>query len=152
MFCEHCGAELDGAGAPLHAAGPTAEGAYEKGGHDDGGAAYDADAYGEDEGGIDAYESWDFFEPGEADYPEPGLLDEEVFEPIDLPGPDDSGAHAVDAITRDVDDFPLVDPTAGPVEPRLGAGRIAVIAVIAILFAAALLLLAVVALLHVLGF
>jgi len=57
----------------------------------------------------------------------------------------------VDAIRRTYADDPLVEPPSPPIQPKLSKGRVAVVGTIAVLFSAAVILLAWAAIMRVLG-
>lgn len=76
---------------------------------------------------------------------EEALSDEIVFEVSEndfQASPFDDVEISVDAIERTIEDEPLVEPPSPPIQPKLSKGLVAVVGTIAVLFAAAVILLA----------
>ena len=74
-----------------------------------------------------------------------------MFAPIDFGNPDAAAQIDVAAIRAYDTDYPLVNEASAPIQPELGRVRVGVIAVISTLFGIALVLLAVVVLMRLLG-
>ena len=80
--------------------------------------------------------------------------DEPVFEEFEdsfQATPFDEVEISVDAISRTSSDDPLVEPPSPPIQPKLSAGRVVIVGTIAVLFAAAVILLAGVSVIRFLG-
>ena len=143
-YCESCGHVLENAGSSTDAPPTTAtEGTV---GPKHAGARHAARAKGDANPTPSAGDA-----EALAGKAEPAAAQDEPFNEFpDRPWYDPSGAN-VDAIKRSIRDGSLVDPPSPPAQPKLSRGRIAIIAVIAILFSAAVILLAWALVMRVLG-
>lgn len=128
-YCEKCGHMLEGAGSPANSEG-----------------AVSADASVElcdtEEPAVEKAES------GASESEEP---DAEASDGYSYASSFSDIGVSVDAIRRKPADEPLVEPPSPPIQPKLSRGRIAIVGVIAVLFSAAVILLAWATVMRVLG-
>ena len=146
-FCAHCGREL---AFDAHDDAETRAGG--KGVGNDSASARPAHAASRDEAEADEAPEQPSDDQPPTHAPDDPSDREEAFAPVRVEGPfGDFDADAVRPMRASRGDEPLVYLPAPPDQPILSKGRIAVVGVIAVLFAVAIVLLAAAVLVRVLG-